>query len=398
MGELCQIETPGGNVIPAEVIGFREGIAHMMPFSTTGGLRESSTVTALGRSLRVPVGRGLLGRVLNGLGVPQDHCGPLIGVRRKPIVTEAPAAIERPPIDQPFLTGTRVIDGLLTCGRGQRVGLFAGSGVGKSTLLGDIARGADSDVNVVAMIGERGREVRPFLERCLGAEGLARSVVVVSTSSDPPLMRLRAAETAITIADAFRKDGADVLLMLDSLTRLAHAGREIGLQLGEPPSSRGYPPSVFQSMSQLLELMGRTEDGSITAILTVLVDGDDTEEPVADAARAILDGHIVLDRDLAQKGHFPAVNLLASISRVFDDVVAPEHHDAAVKLRNAFATYMEVADLIRIGGYARGTSPQIDAAIDLMPHWETFARQTTGTVSDFNETRERLIQLSNGWK
>ena len=283
-------------------------------------MHPGQEVTSTGRSHRVPVGASLLGRVIDGLGRPIDGRGPLHPIAWSSPFRTAPDSLTRTRITAPLVTGQRVIDGLLTCGRGQRIGLFAGSGVGKSTLMGQIARVADADCNVIALIGERGREVRPFLEDCLGETGLEKSVVVVATADEAPLLRIRAAETAITIADYFRSLGGDVLYLMDSMTRVATAQREISLSLGEPPGARGYPPSVQILMSRILEQLGTSHEGSITGIITVLVDGDDTEEPIADAARSILDGHVVLDRKLAAKNHFPAVNVLASVSRVFPDV------------------------------------------------------------------------------
>jgi flagellum-specific ATP synthase len=282
-------------------------------------------------------------------------------------------------------------------GRGQRVGLFSGAGVGKSTLLGEIAKGAVSDLNVIALVGERGREVRPFLESCQGPEGLARSVVVVSTADEPPLLRIRATQTAISIADYFRSQGAHVLLLLDSLTRLARAQREIGLLMEEPPSARGYTPSVFELLSQTLEHLGTSATGSITGILTILVDGDDMDEPVSDAVRAIVDGHIVLDRKIAEKGHFPAVNVSASISRVFRDVTSREQQAAARKIRAILSTYSDVVDLIRVGAYTRGTSPQVDRAVDLLPAVEMFLRQEVGSYAPFEETRQVMEQIAAAW-
>jgi flagellum-specific ATP synthase len=300
-------------------------------------------------------------------------------------------------VDLPFVTGQRVIDGLLTCGRGQRIGLFSGSGVGKSTPLGEIARHAVADVNVIVLVGERGREVRPFLEDCLGADGLERSAVVVATADETPLMRVRAVSTAITIADHFRREGLNVLFLLDSLTRMATAQREIGLARGEPPTARGYTPSVFSLIASTLEALGNSESGSITGILTVLVDGDDLDEPITDAARSVLDGHVVLSRKLAEKGHFPAVDVGASISRVFRDVTTPEHQTAARKIRAIMATHAEVADLIQIGAYQKGSVPQIDRAVELLPRVHEFLQQPAGTWSSQSETEERMHKLAEAW-
>jgi flagellum-specific ATP synthase len=369
-----------------------------MPFRATKGLKSGAPVVALARKQRVPAGDSLLGRVVDALGSPIDGRGPIRARRWSTVWKEAPPPMERPPIGEPFITGQRVIDGLLTLGKGQRVGLFSGSGVGKSTLLGEIAKGAMSDMNVIALVGERGREVRPFLEDCLGPEGMARSVVVVATADQPPLMRVRATQTAVSIADDFRSRGADVLLLLDSLTRLAMAQREIGLLMGEPPSSRGYTPCVFQLLSRLLEHLGNSATGSITGILTVLVDGDDLDEPISDAVRATVDGHIVLDRRNAERGHFPAVNVNASLSRVFREVTNPAHQAAARKLRMILSTYHDVADLIRVGGYSRGASAEVDRAIDLLPAVNVFLQQEIGSYCSFDDTRRAMEQIAAAWQ
>jgi flagellum-specific ATP synthase len=397
VGDLCEIHLDARRAQLAEVIGFERGIAQILPYDAIEGLRLDSRVVSLNRPRSIPTGAGLLGRVLDGLGRPIDGRGPLS--TRQTVVPSSlpPSALSRQRVERPFETGQRVIDGFLTLGQGQRVGLFAGSGVGKSTLLGEIAKGAKSDINVIALIGERGREVRPFLDDCLGAAGLTRSVTVVSTADQTPLMRVRAAETAVAIADSFRREGANVLFMLDSMTRIAFAQREIGLQLGEPPSSRGYTPSVFQTLSRLLEQLGTSEHGSITGIVTVLVDGDDMDEPIADAVRSIVDGHIVLDRHLAEKAHFPAVNVGRSISRVFRDVTSKAHQQAATKLRTMMATYDEVLDLIRVNAYERGSSPQIDTAVKLMPAVDTFLRQQVDEYTSFTDSTKALSQIAAAW-
>ncbi len=397
VGDLCEIKLDASRRQLAEVIGFERGIAQILPFENTEGLRVDSVVVGLNRPRSVPVGNGLLGRVLDGLARPLDGKGPVRASRSVTPSLLPPAALSRKRITQPLVTGQRVLDGLLTLGQGQRVGLFAGSGVGKSTLLGEIAKGATSDVNVIALIGERGREVRPFLDDCLGDTGLKRSVTIVSTADQTPLMRVRAAETAVAIADAFRKDGANVLFMLDSMTRIAYAQREIGLQLGEPPSSRGYTPSVFQVMSRLLEQLGNDKQGTITGIVTVLVDGDDMDEPIADAVRSIVDGHIVLDRHLAEKGHFPAVHVGRSISRVFRDVTPVSHQQAAAKVKSLMATHEEVADLIRVGAYESGSSSQVDGAIKLVPAVNTLLRQDVGEFTSFDDTVNALSQIAAAW-
>ena len=350
VGDLCQILVPGRPPVLAEVIGFQDNLAYLAPFDSGEKLQPGLTVMPADEGFRVPVGRGLLGRVIDGLGRPLDGAGPLTDCRFTSVHRTPPPALQRSRIRRPLTTGQRAIDGLLTCGHGQRVGIFAGSGVGKSTLLGEIARGSDADVNVIALIGERGREVKPFLEDCVGAEGMRRSVVMVATSEQSPLMRVRAAQVAITLADHFRDGNANVLFMLDSLTRLAMAQRELGLMLGEPPSARGYTPSVFQLLATTVERLGNAAVGGITAILTVLVDGDDLDEPIADAVRSLVDGHICLDRRLAERGHYPAIDVARSVSRVAHEVTDDKHRDAARRMRAILSTYAEVEDLIRIGG------------------------------------------------
>lgn len=306
--------------------------------------------------------------------------------------------MERPHIDTPFVTGQRVLDGLMTLGQGQRVGLFAGGGVGKSTLLGEIAKRARCDLNVIALIGERGREVRPFIKECLTDAGLERSIVVVATADQPALTRIRAAQTAVTIADYFRRQGENVLFLLDSLTRLANAQREVGLLLNEPPSARGFPPSVFQLLATTLEMLGRTEDGSITSILTVLVDGDDVDEPVSDAVRAILDGHIILDRKLAERGHYPAVSVGQSLSRLFRDVTSETQQSAAQKIREIISTYDDSSDLIRIGAYQQGSSDKVDRAISLLPAVEMFLKQPIDQFSPFEDTLQLMNRIAAAWQ
>jgi flagellum-specific ATP synthase len=396
IGELCEIRLGNGERLLSEIIGISDDHAQVMSFHHAAGLRPGLDVVGTGRRLRIPVGPGLLGRTLNGLGQPIDGSTPLSVRRWKVIEREAPAPLTRRRITEPLVTGQRAIDGLLTIGRGQRIGLFAGSGVGKSTLLGEITRHAEADLNVIALVGERGREVLPFLEDCLGEAGRRRSVVVVATSDETPLMRIQAVRTAITIADDFRSRGANVLFMLDSLTRLAFAQRELGLLRGEPPGTRGYPPSVQSLLSQVLEALGNDAAGSITGIITVLVDGDDMDEPIADAARSILDGHVVLSRKLAAKGHFPAIDVLHSISRLFRDVTSAEHQTAALRLRETLAAYDEVADLIQIGVYQQGSSANIDRAIQLMPKITEFLRQDIGEHSPLPETIRRLNEICPG--
>ncbi|WP_461170000.1 FliI/YscN family ATPase [Arthrobacter sp. Z1-15] len=365
----------GSAAIHAEVVAAsRDGI-RCMPFGRVVGLSAGTPARSLGRPLLVPTGSGLLGRVIDGLGNPIDGKGPLISGPRVPLDNESPHAMQRARITTPLQLGVRVMDTLTTVGKGQRMGLFAGSGVGKSSLLSMIARGTDAEVSVIALVGERGREVREFLEDDLGAQGLARSVVVVSTSDEPAVVRLRAAFLATRIAESFRDSGADVVLMMDSLTRVAMAQREIGLSAGEPPATRGYPPSTFSLLAQLLERAGTGERGSVTGIYTVLVDGDDHNEPIADAARSILDGHVVLDRKLAVSGHFPSVDALGSISRVASRVAAREDRQAAATLRKVLAARRAAQDLLDVGAYQRGSNPLVDAAVDYQDAINSFLQQ-----------------------
>jgi flagellum-specific ATP synthase len=392
VGELCYIEGDGGR-IPAEVVGFRNDRILLMPLAELDGLRPGWQVYATGGPLQAPIGEGLLGRVIDGLGNPIDGQGPLAVEARRPVAGLPPAPLARQRIRQPMSLGVRSLDGLLTVGKGQRIGIFAGSGVGKSTLLGMVARSAKADCNVIALIGERGREVREFIERDLGEEGLKRSVVVVATSEQPALVRIRAALAATAIAEHFRDQGRDVILMMDSITRLAQAQREVGLSVGEPPATRGYTPSVFTLLPRVLERSGNGAVGSVTGIYTVLVDGDDMNEPVADAVRGILDGHVVLSRKLAQAGHFPAVDILASISRVMPEVTSPEHQELARKFRQLLAAYKETEDLINIGAYQKGSNPLVDEAIRKLPELRRYLTQRTDESSDLNEAIEGLKAL-----
>ena len=394
LGELVEITTSTHRSVLAEVIGFDHDHVQIMPFESGTDFRRGNLVLALGRKCGVPVGPRMLGRVINAACQPIDSRGELPFDCTAAVEFNSPDPLTRPHIEQPFVTGIRAIDGMLTLGQGQRVGLFAGSGVGKSTLLGEIARHAESDVNVVAMIGERGREVRPFIERSLGRDGLEKSVVIVSTSDQPPLARVRASEAAVVIASWFRAQGKNVLLMLDSLTRLSHAQRELGLMLGEPPTCRGYTPSVFQKMAQLLEQLGTSRVGSITGLLTVLVDGDDMNDPIADAARSILDGHIVLDRKLAHQGHFPAINILSSASRLFNDVTTDQQQQQVSSARKIIAKYREVEDLLQIGAYKQGVMPESDRAVDKFPAVNEFLRQPLDASSDFGSTLHDLARLN----
>jgi flagellum-specific ATP synthase len=361
LGTVLEI---GDDKIAAEVVAARRDTLHCMPLGAMDDIRVGDFVHSSGKAAYIPVGIGLLGRVLDGLGQPIDGLGPLGEHTLVPMEHQAPAALERSRITTPLQLGVRAMDTLTAVGAGQRIGLFAGSGVGKSSLLSMIARGTSAQVNVIALVGERGREVREFLEEDLGAEGLARSIVVVSTADEPARMRLRAAFVATRIAESFRESGAQVLLMMDSLTRVAMAQREIGLSAGEPPATRGYPPSTFSMLARLLERAGTSAEGSITGIYTVLVDGDDHNEPIADATRSLLDGHIVLDRKLAISGHFPSIDALASVSRVASKVTTREQAAAAGTLRKVMAARRAVQDLLDVGAYQRGSNPLADAAVD----------------------------------
>ena len=390
IGDLCLIQPRKGRGIPAEVVGFRDQKVLLMPLSDLTGVGPGSLVTATGSPLMVPVGEALLGRILDGLGQPLDHKGYVPVTKYRSVQGSIPQPLERQRIKDHLSVGVRAIDGVLTCGRGQRIGVFAGSGVGKSTLLGMMARHTEADVNVIALIGERGREVREFIERDLGPDGLARSVVVVATSDPPALVRIKGAMVATTIAEYFRDLGRDVLFVMDSVTRLALAQREVGLAIGEPPATRGYTPSVFALMPKLLERTGPGPTGTITAFYTVLVEGDDMNEPIADTVRGILDGHIVLNRALAERNHYPAIDVLASISRLMVEVTSQEHQELAAKLRAALAAYAEAEDLINIGAYAHGSNPEIDEAIRLYPGITAFLRQGIDERSGFSDTLDLL--------
>jgi len=395
LGELCRVTSLSDDCsILAEVVGFHERGVLLMPLGELDGLHPGSSVQPLGRSFGVDVGPGILGRVLNGLGHPIDGLGKLEVEVRVPLSAEPPNPLHRETIREVLETGIRAVDGPLTLGRGQRVGIFSGSGVGKSTLLGMMARNASADVNVIALLGERGREVRDFIEHSLGEEGLAKSVVVVATGDQAALVRARGALVATAIAEYFRDQGKQVLLMLDSITRVAMAWREIGLAVGEPPTTKGYPPSVFANLPRLLERVGNAAQGGISGIYTVLVDGDDFNEPVADAARSILDGHIVLSRKLASAGHFPSIDILQSKSRVRDQVVDADHRAAANSLARAEAAYKEKEDLIMVGAYQRGSDSMVDAAVDNREEMLGFLRQTPEEVTAGETSRRRMIELA----
>lgn len=396
VGELCQIRRADLSWVPAEVVGFRDDSVLLMPLGAADGLAPGAVVEATGRPLRVAVGADLLGRVLDGLGNVLDSGSSLLGETHYPLVADPPHPLTRPRIDEVLSTGVRAIDSVLTVGTGQRLGIFAGSGVGKSTLLGMIARNSQADVNVIGLIGERGREVMEFIERDLGPDGMERSVVVVATSDQPALVRLKGAFVATAIAEYFRDQGKNVLLMVDSLTRFAMAQREVGLAIGEPPTSRGYTPSVFALLPRLLERSGRADSGSITAFYTVLVDGDDMNEPITDAVRGILDGHIVLTRELANRGHYPAIDTLASISRLFTELATTEQKEAANQARRLLAVYRENQDLINIGAYKAGGNPEIDEAIEKLPAINNLLQQVATEEDTYEQAVAALVQAVRG--
>lgn len=394
LGELCHIwPQDGRGPLPCEVVGFRNGHTLLMPLGTVEGIQPGSVISASGSPFSIKVGDGVLGRVLDGLGNPIDRKGPLESVRRCTIANSPPDPLTRMRIEAPLVTGVRVIDGVLTCGKGQRMGIFAGSGVGKSTMIGMIARNAVADVSVIALIGERGREVQDFIDNSLGEEGLRRSVVVVSTSDQPALVRLKGAWVATAIAEHFRDRGHDVIFMMDSVTRFAMAQREVGLAIGEPPALKGYTPSVFALLPRLMERTGTSDKGTITGFYTVLVESDDLTEPITDTVRSILDGHIVLSRELASQGHFPAVDVLNSVSRVMPQVASPEHRALAGRLREVLATYQNAKDLVNIGAYVSGSNPHIDAALETLPKINDFLRQPIDQQSSMQTTLQWLESI-----
>ncbi|MDR0636782.1 MAG: FliI/YscN family ATPase [Treponema sp.] len=396
IGEICRIEAPKApSPIIAEVVGLRDDTVQLMPYSETDGIEVGNRVVASGSSLEVAVSRKLLGRVLNAMGKPIDDKGPVDNTVCYPAMASAPDPLKRKRVTRRVSTGIRAIDGMLAVGRGQRLGIFAGSGVGKSTLLGMIARNTNADVNIVALIGERGREVNDFIENDLGPEGLARSVLIVSPSNSPPLSRLRGAYVATAVAEYFRDQGLDVMLLFDSVTRFARAQREIGLAIGEPPATRGYTPSMFDQMPKLLERCGTSEKGTITGFYTILVDGDDLDEPVSDTVRGILDGHIVLSRALAQAYHYPAIDILASISRLAPVVSGPVTNKSVGAIRRLMAVYAENEDLINVGAYHAGSNPLIDEAIARHEDIERFLMQEIDEYSSVRETLARMAAISN---
>ncbi len=387
VGELCQILPAKGQApMAAEVVGFHEDRVVVMPYGELAGVQAGCEVIASGRLFDTPVGDALLGRVIDGLGRPIDGLGRIQASGRALIQNTPPHPLKRSPIDQVFVTGVRAIDSVLTCGTGQRMGIFSGSGVGKSTLLGMIARYSSADISVIALIGERGREVQEFIQRDLGPEGLKRSVVVVSTSDQPALVRIKGAWVATAIAEYFRDQGKNVNLLMDSVTRFAMAQRELGLAIGEPPALRGYTPSVFALLPKIMERSGTSDRGAITAFYTVLVESDDLNEPITDTARSVLDGHIVLSRDLAAENHYPAIDVLASVSRVMSSVVSEDQRVLAGMLRETLAVYRDARDLINIGAYVGGSNPQIDRAIRLLPGITAFLRQRPEDASSFQDT------------
>ena len=396
IGELCRICTGRGkSIVKAEVVGFRDNKVLLMPLGEMSGIGPGNTVAASGDYLKVGVGEHLMGRILNGLGNPMDGKGDIVFEDFYPVNNNPPHPLERNRITEPLPLGIKAIDGLLTVGKGQRIGIFAGSGVGKSILIGMIARNTKADVNVIALIGERGREVREFIEKDLKDDGLKRSVVVAATSDQPALVRLKGALLATAIAEYFRDKGKDVLLLMDSLTRFAMAQREIGLAIGEPPVARGYTPSVFGIMPKLLERSGCSRNGSITGLYTVLVDGDDMTEPVTDTARGILDGHIVLSRELANKNQYPAIDVLASVSRVMPDIISEEHKRIAGKIKKTLAVYRDAEDLINIGAYVKGSNEKIDCAIDAIDNIIGFIEQDMYEKHTFEEIMNLMGKVLN---
>lgn len=394
MGDICRIyPSTGDSYVEAEAVGFKDQRVLLMPFGGMDGIGFGSRVVSTGQSLQVPVSDELVGRVLNALGKPMDGGGPIHAATYYPVDNAPPNPLSRTRIKDEFPLGIRAIDGLLTVGLGQRLGIFAGSGVGKSTLLGMIARNAVADVNVIVLVGERGREVKDFIEKDLGPRGLQKSVLIVATSDQPALLRLKAAMVGTSIAEYFRDKGMKVLLLMDSVTRFAMAQREIGMAVGEPPISRGFPPSVYSILPKLLERSGTSDKGSITGLYTVLVEGDDMNEPIADTVRGILDGHIVLSRALATSNHYPAIDVLESVSRVMKDIVSPEQYEKAAYIKNVMAVYKKAKDLIDIGAYKSGSSPEIDEAIRLNPKINKFLRQGIDESPTYEEVKKELFAL-----
>src|SRR5277367_5864402 len=398
IGDFCEIGTKEGRLIRTQVIGFRDGRVLSMPLEETDGLHLGDPITARKEDARMEAGMELLGRVIDGFGKPMDQLGPLAAGVPYDLYAPPPGPLEREPIGEALATGIRAIDSLLTCGKGQRIGIFGGSGVGKSTLLGAMARSSSADVSVIALIGERNREVRDFLEHELGPEGLKKSVLVVATSDQPAPLRIRAAFVALAIAEYFRDQGKSVLLVMDSVTRLAMAQREIGLAAGEPPSQKGYTPSVFNLLPKIFERAGRFRKGSITGFFTVLVEGDDFNEPISDAVRAILDGHIVLSRELGAAGHYPAIDVLQSVSRLASRLASAEQKQAVQKVRETMSAYQRSEDLINLGAYTGGSNPQLDAAIRVRPQLNEFLKQEAAANAPIDQTLAQLEALAKATK
>lgn len=397
IGDLCFIETYDGRQKPAEVQAFKGEVAQLSLLLDGDGIGQGSLVTSTGRPITIPVGDFLLGRLIDPMGNPIDGKPmDLTDAKWRPIEGPPPGPFERPIITEQFSTGVRAIDGCMTMGCGQRLGLFAGSGVGKSTLLGMIARNSDADVNVVALIGERGREVKEFVEDALGPEGMAKSVLVCSTGDKPPLIRQKCLLTATAVCEHFRDQGKKVFLMTDTITRCAMAGREVGLSLGEPPTMKGYPPSIFSWLQKALERAGNSEKGSITALYTVLMEGDDINDPIVDIVRGIVDGHIFLSRKVAESNHYPAIDVLGSISRLMSAIASPEHKEAAAKLRTIMSLYRENKDLIDVGMYQPGSNPRLDTAIEMMPKINAFLQQRTTDSVTMEGTISQLVDMMEG--
>lgn len=396
VGEMCVVHTDRGDKKAAEVVGFRGNVCLLLLLVEGTGVNQGCKIFPTGKTLQVGVGPELLGRVINAIGEPMDHQPRPAYLEFREIEQRAPDSFGRPRINEVFSTGVRAIDGILTLGEGQRVGLFAGTGVGKSTTMGMIARYSDSDVNVIALVGERGREVQDFLEASLGEEGVKKSVVVIATGDQPAMMRMKCLLTATTIAEYFRDSGKKVMMMVDSVTRMAMAARDVGLAVGEPPTMKGYTPSVFSLIPRVLERAGRSQSGSITAIYAVLVEGDDMNEPISDTVRGVLDGHVVLSRHIAAKNHYPAISILDSVSRLFTEITDKEHQKAAGMLRNMLATYQKNEDLINIGAYERGSNAEVDMAIDMMPQINDFLQQGIYEAVPFEETVQRLKSMFPG--
>ena len=394
IGDFCEVFTTKGHSIRTQVIGFRNGRVLSMPLEEPEGLQLGSRVIARVQDARLAVGPGLLGRVLDGFGQPMDGGPPVEAAESYPLYAPPPNPLKRKHITERLVTGIRSIDSLLTCGKGQRIGLFGGSGVGKSTLLGAMSRKNSAQVSVIALIGERNREVKAFVDQELGPEGMQRSVVVAATSDRPAPLRIRAAFVALAAAEYFRDQGLDVLLVMDSVTRLAMAQREIGLAAGEPPSQKGYPPSVYTLLPKVFERAGNFESGSITGFFTVLVEGDDFNEPICDAARGILDGHLILSRDLAASGHYPAIDVLSSVSRLANKVAPAEETAAAQKIREALAIYQQSADLIQLGAHVQGANPKLDQSLKMRPQLLDFLKQPADTHTSQQETTSRLLALA----